>query len=169
MSDFATELGRLMTAQGVGPSELARRSGWSTGYISQLRSGKGYPSVAVAADLDAALSAGGALIAVRTDSPVHAYRPPGEPRAPRETRRKTISVDEIRGMVNTRLGAPDEPDRDITPQQAYRLGVASLLEQILHQTGNYRGFGYQAGQVTHYGTSPQDPSVITDETRRVYF
>lgn len=59
--------------------------------------------------------------------------------------RKTIDVETVRGWTNTRLACPDSTTHHLdklTPQQAFRLGAASLLEQILHATGNYRGFNY---------------------------
>lgn len=91
--------------------------------------------------------------------------------------RKTIDVDTVRDWVNTRLATPDSTlymkapgkDRDMTPEEAFRMGIASLLESILHNTGNYRGFGYQDGQITRYAEGPGDRPDITDETRRVYY
>lgn len=63
MSDFGAELKRWMQARGVGVRELHRRSGYSAGYISQLRQGRRSPSPDTARDLDDALAAGGALAA----------------------------------------------------------------------------------------------------------
>jgi len=65
MSDFGAELARWMAARGVGVRELHRRSGYSAGYITQLRQGRRFPSPDVARDLDDALGAGGALAASR--------------------------------------------------------------------------------------------------------
>ncbi len=87
--------------------------------------------------------------------------------------RKTVDVGDVRAMVNTILAAEDTmlPVRDgdvtgkwagITVQQAYRLGMANLLEAILHRTGNYRGFAY------HDVDFDVDPPHIPDETRRTY-
>ncbi len=42
----------------------------------------------------------------------------------------------------------------------YRLGVCSLMEQILHESGNYVGFGYID---TPYVAG------VTDESRRSYY
>jgi tetratricopeptide (TPR) repeat protein/transcriptional regulator with XRE-family HTH domain len=69
MSDFGTELNRLMQARGVGVRELGRRSGYSTGHISQLRRGLRNPSAETARDLDDALGADGALIAAASPVP----------------------------------------------------------------------------------------------------
>jgi hypothetical protein len=90
--------------------------------------------------------------------------------------RKTIEVAQILEWVNTRLEIPDSThkvqltwsDKPITPEQAFRLGVASLLEQILHATDTYAGFGYtktrdetvSSGVIKH---------VPVDETRRNYY
>jgi transcriptional regulator with XRE-family HTH domain len=64
MSAFGTELARLMQARGLGVRELARRVPCNPGHISNLRSGKAQPSAGLAADLDKALGAGGALAAL---------------------------------------------------------------------------------------------------------
>jgi len=63
MGEFGGELTRWMQARGTGVRELARRSGYTASYISQLRAGKRMPSRDAAADLDDALGAGGALAA----------------------------------------------------------------------------------------------------------
>jgi transcriptional regulator with XRE-family HTH domain len=65
MSDFGAELARWMAVRGVGVRELRRRSGYSAGYVTQLRQGRRFPSPDVARDLDDALGAGGALAASR--------------------------------------------------------------------------------------------------------
>jgi transcriptional regulator with XRE-family HTH domain len=44
MSDFGTELARLMAARGLGVRELARMVPCHPGHISNLRSGKARPS-----------------------------------------------------------------------------------------------------------------------------
>ncbi|HEY1821425.1 MAG TPA: helix-turn-helix domain-containing protein [Trebonia sp.] len=63
MSDFGTELTRWMEERGVGVRELHRRSGYSAGYISQLRQRRRVPSPEAARDFDDALGADGALAA----------------------------------------------------------------------------------------------------------
>ncbi|MGH3282558.1 MAG: helix-turn-helix domain-containing protein, partial [Trebonia sp.] len=63
MSGFGAELERWMRERGVGVRELHRRSGYSAGYITQLRQGHRNPSPDAARDLDDTLHAGGALIA----------------------------------------------------------------------------------------------------------
>jgi hypothetical protein len=64
MSDFGTELTRLMAARGVGVRELARMVPCNPGHISNLRSGKARPSPELAEVLDERLEAGGSLCAL---------------------------------------------------------------------------------------------------------
>ena len=61
MSDFGSELARLMTARGVGVRQLARVVYCNPGHISNLRNGKARPSPELAAELDRHLGAGGVL------------------------------------------------------------------------------------------------------------
>jgi transcriptional regulator with XRE-family HTH domain len=61
MSDFGTELARLMAARGLGVRELARTVPCNPGHISNLRSGKARPSPELAEILDERLEAGGTL------------------------------------------------------------------------------------------------------------
>jgi hypothetical protein len=62
MDTFDSALARWMTTRETGVRELAKRSGYSPSYISELRSGVKHPSGLVAADLDTALDAQGELI-----------------------------------------------------------------------------------------------------------
>jgi hypothetical protein len=71
MSDFGTELTRLMTARGIGVRELARMVPCNPGHISNLRSGKAQPSPELTEVIDERLEAGGMLRALVPD------RPPG--------------------------------------------------------------------------------------------
>src|SRR6516162_9111756 len=64
MSDFGTELARLMAARGLGVRELARMVPCNPGHISNLRSGKARPSPELAGILDDRLAAGGTLAAL---------------------------------------------------------------------------------------------------------
>jgi len=64
MSEFGTELTRLMAARGLGVRELARLVPCNPGHISNLRSGKANPSPELARCLDELLSADGALAAL---------------------------------------------------------------------------------------------------------
>jgi len=73
MSDFGTELARLMAARGLGVRELARMVPCNPGHISNLRSGKARPSAELAGALDERLEAGGSLRAL---VPAHDRRRP---------------------------------------------------------------------------------------------
>ncbi len=73
--------------------------------------------------------------------------------------RTTIDVLDVLDKANTFLKISPDDQRD------RRLGVASLLEAILHQTKNYAGFNYLPGIVKNCGTPEQ---VITDDSRRYY-
>lgn len=79
--------------------------------------------------------------------------------------RKTIPVADLVDRVNTRLATPDSTLRlaDLTPEQAFRLGMASLLDSVLHETGNYKGFGYQVSELVEGQLRPG-----YDDTRRRY-
>jgi hypothetical protein len=91
--------------------------------------------------------------------------------------RKMIPVNDIREKVNRMLQTPDSTlylkapgkDRELTQAEALRMGVCSLLESILHETGNYKGFGYQDGMVTQLATKPGERTIVKDETRRIYY
>lgn len=63
MSEFSDQLRWLMAERGVGVRELARRVPCDPGYLSNLRNGKKRPSRPIAARLDEALDADGALVA----------------------------------------------------------------------------------------------------------
>ena len=76
MSDFGTELARLMAARCVGVRELARIVPCNPGHISNLRSGKARPSPELAEALDERLEAGGSLSAL---VPAHERRRPKSP------------------------------------------------------------------------------------------
>jgi hypothetical protein len=85
--------------------------------------------------------------------------------------KKTIDIDELITWVNTRCAVPSSSHRlttnggkDLDAEQAFRLGVASLLEQALHATGNYRGFSYNDTEMNGDGALRPD----YDETRRHY-
>ena len=93
--------------------------------------------------------------------------------------RRTIDVDRIKEWVNTRLATPSSTHSryldNLTPEQAFRLGIASLLEQVLHHTGNYKGFGYQESEKNpEYvdGITTPDANWLRDnhdDTRRHYY
>jgi hypothetical protein len=72
--------------------------------------------------------------------------------------RKTFDVDTFRQYVNDRLSCSQESLRES------RVAMAFVLEHVLMDTGNYRGFRYlETGPTTNDGL----PS-FGDETRREY-
>ena len=75
MSDFGTELARLMAARGTGVRELARMVPCNPGHISNLRNGKAQPSPALAEILDDRLGADGTLAALAPDPAPHRPQP----------------------------------------------------------------------------------------------
>lgn len=88
--------------------------------------------------------------------------------------RKTEDIAFIRDMVNKALTVPDSSlrmrapgkDRELTQEEAFRTGVLSVLESILHHTGQYKGFGYQDGVIPDPDASRPEWG---DETRRIYY
>jgi len=83
-------------------------------------------------------------------------------------KRKTVSVEALRAKINARLA-------DETTGSAPRMALASLLESVLMDSGNYRGFNYLGwlnGGCSAWEAAgePEDKTpFIGDETRRVYF
>ncbi len=69
MTRFGTELARLMGERAIGVRALAKDSGYSKTYISQLRLGQRDPSPVAAQDLDDALEAKGKLAALAPKEP----------------------------------------------------------------------------------------------------
>lgn len=65
--------------------------------------------------------------------------------------RKTIEVEVVRNFANNYLSLSEDEAVD------QRIGISGLLEAVLHESGNYKGFRYLDGM--------QD----VDESRRCYF
>lgn len=76
--------------------------------------------------------------------------------------RKTVNVSDLVDMANHTLQC------SATDMHELRLGVIGLLENVLHQTGNYKGFQFldSNGTVDLSGelVSPDDP----EHSRRRY-
>ena len=100
MSDFGTELARLMAARRLGVRELARMVPCNPGHISNLRSGKARPSPELAGILDDRLAAGGTLAVL---APEPALRRP-HPAATADD----SSADEIAALDLARLAELSE-------------------------------------------------------------
>lgn len=81
--------------------------------------------------------------------------------------RKTISVDTVRSTANRML--------EVSPKDCHgrRLGIIALLESVLTETGNYKGYVYLPSEYL-----PHNPFINElddnrlranyDHTRRVY-
>lgn len=72
--------------------------------------------------------------------------------------RKTFEVEGLKKRVNNLLAAPDT-----TPDE--RRGAYSVLESVLMETDNYKGFGYLLSETNGEGRLKED----YDDTRRRYF
>ena len=90
--------------------------------------------------------------------------------------RKTIQVERVLEMANKMLEA--ESDKFVYGNsEEYRQGVMTLLEQVLHETGNYHGFGYLFQRDLPQGSKPgiregadyEEQFADTDRTRVRYF
>ena len=77
-------------------------------------------------------------------------------------KRKTIPVADVLALANKMLR--DSADEMTQAREA----VASLIERVLMDTGNYRGYGYLPGIVT-YDDVNLIATIVGDETRRVYY
>lgn len=74
---------------------------------------------------------------------------------------KTIDVERVKEIVNNLLANSTD---DVTP--AERLTAAHVLEIVLMDTGNYKGYGHVPG-TWDFTMSP--PKLIGDESRRQYY
>jgi len=83
--------------------------------------------------------------------------------------KKTFSVDQLKNTVNRVLSV------SIT-DRANREGIIAVLEYVLHQTGNYRGYRYLCHSEVPDGHFPgirfydvDNPNFVDcDDTRRSY-
>lgn len=88
------------------------------------------------------------------------------------SKRKTINVAEVLNTVNHVLA---DSAYDDDRHQQYRMGMCILLEDILHKTGNYKGYSYLTQDEIVPDCRPgvryengNAEFVDTDETRRHY-
>jgi hypothetical protein len=78
--------------------------------------------------------------------------------------RKTVHIEDLVHMVNHRLRLSDEAlahgilKETDTPGQAFRKALYGLLEPVLMEADQYKGFAYLEPPVGDY-----------DETRRAYY
>ena len=81
--------------------------------------------------------------------------------------RKTILIDALRNKANDLL-AESTVDREL------RLGVCLFIENILHETGNYKGYGHLNEDEVPKGEKPgvvklaEKSFIFPDDSRRVY-
>jgi hypothetical protein len=78
--------------------------------------------------------------------------------------RKTVDVAKVLRMANHAL-AIDISSIGATPEEAFRIGVATILEGVLHESDNYHGYAYLDIRFENDGTSNVDS---IDQTRRRY-
>jgi hypothetical protein len=89
--------------------------------------------------------------------------------------RKAIAVAQAIEWANTRLATPSSSMRWDSPaeERAFRQGIASFAEQILHGTGNYHGFNYQESELLPEEERDYDKGTVLrpdyDDTRKIYF
>ena len=95
--------------------------------------------------------------------------------------RKTINVEEVKGMANRALEASmrwSETESKYVPVDRYwRQGVMLMVEQVLMSTDNYKGFRYLALDEVPQGRMPgirrdrgqEKQFDNTDNTRVRYF
>ena len=89
------------------------------------------------------------------------------------SKRKTINVAEVRYTVNNIL---KDSAYDDDRHQQWRMGMILLLEDILHKTGNYKGYSYLTQDEIIPDCRPgvryengKSNFVDTDDTRRYYY
>ena len=94
--------------------------------------------------------------------------------------RKTINVESVRTFVNRMLRDSHQSDHlDGKSDTSFREGAISVLEEILHDSGNYKGFRYLTqdevfndclpGVHRGEGLSYEEKFNNTDGTRRYYY
>ena len=91
-------------------------------------------------------------------------------------KRKTINVLKVLEKANHYLRhSQARSPEGVAEMEARRRGVASLLEGVLWETGNYEGFNYLSegevptGELPGIVRNETYPHEFPDESRRVYF
>lgn len=88
--------------------------------------------------------------------------------------RKTIDVQEMKKFANSVL-ASKWVDGTPAYTPAYRLGICTMIERVLMDSGNYKGYAMLEASDLGEGIEPGivyesvSDFEILDETRRVYF
>lgn len=94
--------------------------------------------------------------------------------------RKTINIESVRVLVNQMLRDSHQSDHLCDKSDiSFREGAISVLEEILHDSGNYRGFRYLTEDEVFKDCLPgvrrgedlsyEEKFNNTDETRRYYY
>jgi transcriptional regulator with XRE-family HTH domain len=137
MSDFGTELARLMAARGLGVRELARMVPCNPGHISNLRNGKARPSPELAGILDDKLAADGTLAALA---------PEPAPRRPHPAATAADAADEIAALDLARLaelsevGASTIERLELAVDELATAYPGTLPAELNARVGGYLGY-----------------------------
>ena len=88
--------------------------------------------------------------------------------------KKTVKVTEVLAAANHMLANHKDCNiGGIEYGQSFRLGVVSLMQNILHRTGNYQGFKYLTSEDMPINAPPGiifgTPNEYPDDSRRLYF
>jgi hypothetical protein len=131
MTSFGDALERWMTARETGVRPLGRRSGYSPGHISDLRSGRKHPSPEAGQDLDDALSAGGQLAALAAGRIASAVRGLDDYQA----------ADEVMDALADLAGYGTEAGANVVPASGPDLAAAvnDALRAVLGVSGHRAG------------------------------
>jgi transcriptional regulator with XRE-family HTH domain len=108
-NSFHAELARFMAARGVGVRELARRTHYSAGYISNICSERKGPSLEAVEIIDRALDAGGKLTGLVRTTANSDSSPVQVGSAPIRSERKERGWP-VRKMAEVLRGAADDPE-----------------------------------------------------------
>jgi len=127
MTNFATELTRLMKERDVSVRALAQQSGYSKSHISQLKLGQRNPSPEVAEDLDDALEADGTL---KATAPGQRSRPSQDRTIGRSdflvlTGTVVVLLDVLKGELPARIAASSAGRARMDDETAE--GLASVI------------------------------------------
>ena len=88
-----------------------------------------------------------------------------------KSHRHIVDTAEIVRAFNQALAAPDNRIYHGPSAQSYRRGMASALEHLLHATGEYAGFTYQASEFKPTADQTTGESPLRenyDDSRRRY-
>jgi hypothetical protein len=86
--------------------------------------------------------------------------------------RKTVDVQQLKERVNRALrDAADFQDstKGLEGAQAFRQGLAAVLEDVLMASGNYKGFNYVCLENAERDADGYLVPGTYDETKRVYY